>query len=438
MPPIGSQPIALALLGPLNEPLVPELNQLVQANMIQREPIRPSSESTSSVQSAQLARHPIEAVSISSAYDQPSLRATDDVKAPNGQTKSTSVESVHVDPDQKPAKPLTLLKTSVPPATATRIAWRPGVAFKGIANQAPVLVVHGKYQGPTLCITAAVHGDELNGIELVRRVIHKVKPESLHGTLIGVPIVNIQGFLNNSRYLGDRRDLNRSFPGKARGSLAARIAHSFFNQVILNCSALIDVHTGSFYRDNLPQLRAQLDEPGVVKLTEGFGSTVVIHSAGARGTLRRAAVDYHIPAVTLELGGPMILDEAAVEHGVEGVLNLLDALQMLPKRSLWGTPKPVYSRSTWIRAETGGIFFSRIKLGDTIKTDQILGSVTNPITNDQQFIRSTIDGLVIGLAHNQVVYPGFATVHLAQEAASPVTSETEANQDLSPVADDVD
>ena len=334
------------------------------------------------------------------------------------------------EPEAPKSRSITLLGTEIPPGLATRVAWRPGHALKGLASQAPVLVVNGAEAGPTLCITGAVHGDELNGIEIVRQVLHSVKASKLKGTLIGVPIVNIQGFLRSSRYLVDRRDLNRFFPGTQHGSLASRIAYSFFHQVITNCSALVDVHTGSFYRDNIPQLRADLKVPSVVEMTEGFGSTLVLQSSGAEGTLRKAAVKNGIPAVTLELGGPMILDATAVEHGVEGILNLMDSLGMYKKLSFWGTPKPVYYESLWVRAEHGGIFFSKVKLGDKIEPGDLLGTITNPITNEQYLLTSPFKGEVVGLANNQVVYPGFATVHLAFKTKAPQNNEQEVSETL--------
>lgn len=311
---------------------------------------------------------------------------------------------------------LKILGTEIPPGTFTRLAWRPGHSLEGLASQAPVLIVHGKKPGPKLCITAAVHGDELNGIEVVRRLVYSLKAEELQGTVIAVPIVNIQGFHRNSRYLVDRRDLNRYFPGNENGSLASRIAGSFFEQVINHCTFLVDVHTGSFYRSNLPQLRADLQDSEVLKLAEGFGSIVVIHSSGAQGTLRHAAVNSGVPAVTLELGGPMILEEAAVDQGVKGIINLLDQLKMSPNKSLWGSPKPLYYESRWVRVDKGGIFFSRIELGDTVKKNQVMGTITNPITNQRFILKAPFAGQVVGLAHNQVVYPGFGSVHLAIEA----------------------
>ena len=317
--------------------------------------------------------------------------------------------------------PLILLSTKVPPATATRLAWSPRQSLEGIAMPSPVLVVNGAKDGPVLCLTAALHGDELNGIEMVRRVLYNIDPQSLTGAVIGVPIVNLQGFHRSSRYLTDRRDLNRYFPGNPTGSSAARIAHSFFNDVISHCDALVDLHTGSFHRTNLPQLRADLNNPAVLSLTQGFGSTVILHSEGSKGTLRRAAVEAGIPAVTLEAGGPMKLQESAVEHGVKGVESLLNQMNMLRKISLWPGPEPVYYHSVWVRADQGGILFSDIELGDRVSEGELLGTVTDPITNIRSEIVSPVKGRVIGMAFNQVVMPGFAAFHVGIEA--PVKEE---------------
>ncbi|UHQ56386.1 MULTISPECIES: succinylglutamate desuccinylase/aspartoacylase family protein [Microbulbifer] len=329
------------------------------------------------------------------------------------------------------AKPLRLLGSEVPPATATRLAWSPSQHFEGVYSNTAVLVVNGAQPGPTLCLTAAVHGDELNGIETVRRVLYNLEPASLSGAVIGVPIVNLQGFHRGSRYLTDRRDLNRHFPGHPHGSSASRIAHSFFNEVIVNCDAVVDLHTGSFYRTNLPQLRGDLRNPKVVKMTRGFGSTVVLHSDGAEGTLRRAAVEAGIPTVTLEAGAPMVLDETSVSHSVKGIRTLLNQLGMVSKFRLWGDPEPVYYNSTWQRATTGGIIFSEVELGETVSKGDLLGTVTNPITNVRKEIRSEHNGRILGMALNQVVQPGFAAYHIGiqapQEQISPpeeVTADT--------------
>ncbi|MBB3059340.1 succinylglutamate desuccinylase/aspartoacylase domain-containing protein [Microbulbifer rhizosphaerae] len=339
-------------------------------------------------------------------------------------------------PEEQPvaeevAKPLRLLGSEVPPATSTRLAWSPSQHFEGVYSATPVLVVNGAKPGPSLCLTAAIHGDELNGIETVRRVMYNLDPANLSGAVIGVPIVNLQGFHRGSRYLTDRRDLNRHFPGDPNGSSASRIAHSFFHEVIVHCNAVVDLHTGSFYRTNLPQLRGDLTNPKVVKMTKGFGSTVVLHSDGAKGTLRRAAVNAGIPTVTLEAGAPMVLDEVSVSHSVKGIRTLLNQLAMVSKFRLWGDPEPVYYNSTWQRATTGGIIFSEVKLGESVRKGDLLGTVTNPITNVRKEIRSEYNGRVLGMAMNQVVQPGFAAYHIGiqapQEQISPpeeVTAES--------------
>lgn len=319
------------------------------------------------------------------------------------------------DPRLAPASevsPLVMLGTEVPPLTSTRLSWSPAQSFEGLASPTPVLVVHGAKEGPTLCLTAATHGDEINGIEIVRRVLYNIEPEHLSGSVIGVPIVNLQGFRRNSRYLPDRRDLNRYFPGYPQGSSAARIAYSFFKEVIEKCTVLVDLHTGSFDRVNLPQLRADLTKPAVVDLTQGFGATVVLHSEGAVGTLRRAAVEYGIPAVTLEAGGPMRLEEDEVKHSVKSLHTLLNHLGMMKKSRVWGAPEPVYYSSRWVRANTGGILLSKVKLGERIDQDEVLGTVTNPITNVRREIRSPLSGRVLGMALDQVVMPGYAAYHI--------------------------
>ncbi len=310
------------------------------------------------------------------------------------------------------AAPLQLLGATVMPGTAQRLSWSATELFEGVPVSTPVLVVNGASPGPTLCLTAAVHGDELNGIEMVRRVLHEIDPEKLSGTIIGVPIVNVQGFRRGSRYLPDRRDLNRHFPGRANGSAAARIAHSFFTHVIEKCDALIDLHTGSFERSNLPQIRADLRDPDIVTLTQGFGSMVVVHSAPTDGTLRYAATRAGIPTVTLEAGGPLQLELNEVKHGVKGIKTLVNTLGMIRKISLWGDPGPIYYRSSWVRVNDGGILLTDVSLGSTVQQGDLLGTITDPMSNARTELRSPYSGRIIGMARNQVVMPGFAAFHI--------------------------
>ena len=315
------------------------------------------------------------------------------------------------------AEPILLLGSEVPPGTTARLGWAATELFEGVSVSTPVLVVNGVTPGPTLCLTAAVHGDELNGIEIVRRVMYDIQPDRLSGALIGVPIVNVQGFRRGSRYLPDRRDLNRYFPGNAQGSAAARIANSFFENVVAHCDALIDLHTGSFERANLPQIRADLRDPDVVTLTQGFGSTVILHSTPGVGTLRHAATEAGIPAVTLEAGGPLELELNEVIHGVKGVETLISSLGMVKRMRLWGEPEPVYYRSSWVRAGSGGILLANVSLGSTVRRGDLLGTITDPMSNARTELRSPYAGRIIGMARNQVVMPGFAAFHVGIQTA---------------------
>jgi len=328
--------------------------------------------------------------------------------------------------DQEPAVPLAdavnaavgpeesieVLDTIVLPGTSQRLSWSATELFEGVPVSTPVLVINGALPGPTLCLTAAVHGDELNGIEMVRRVMHDLEPSRVSGAVIGVPIVNVQGFRRGSRYLPDRRDLNRYFPGKPNGSAASRIAHSFFTNVISQCDALVDLHTGSFERANLPQIRADLRNPDVMTLTQGFGSMVILHSTPAVGTLRYAATLAGIPAVTLEAGGPSQLELNEVKLGVKGIETLVNTLGMVRKMRLWGEPEPVYYRSSWVRADNGGILLANVSLGSTVRKGDLLGTITDPMNNARTELRSPYSGRIIGMARNQVVMPGFAAFHV--------------------------
>lgn len=328
---------------------------------------------------------------------------------------------------------LVMLGSEVVPGTATRLAWSTTGTMSGLATPTPVMVIKGKTSGKTMCMTAAVHGDELNGIEIVRRVMFDIDPEKLTGNIIGVPIVNLQGFQRSSRYLPDRRDLNRYFPGEANGSLASRIAASLFNEVIVHCDFLVDMHTGSLRRTNMPQIRADIRHEKVADLTEGFGKVVVIHSTGSPGMLRFAAVAQGIPAVTLEVGESLRIQEEQIAIGVSSINRLLEHQGMYSRLFTWGKPEPIYYKSSWIRAESGGILFSKKKQGDMVMVGEMLGTITDPITNETSDILSTVTGRIIGMAVDQFVMPGFACYHIGIEASEEVLAEQDSAE-----SDDID
>ena len=326
----------------------------------------------------------------------------------------------------KPKGRLKLLGAEVAPGTTKRLSWTSGTAIEGFVVPVPVIVMNGRGPGPVLCLTAALHGDELNGIEVVRRVLDEIDIDELNGAVIGVPIVNIQGFYRGSRYLPDRRDLNRYFPGNPKGSSATRLAHSMFTEVIKHCSALIDLHTGSLNRTNLPQVRADLRSPQVTRMTQAFGATVVLHGTGDKGSLRRAANEAGIPAVTFEMGEPMRVQQEQVEHGAKAIETLMYALGMTKQRRYWGDPEPVYYASKWVRVDNGGILFSDVALGERVSEGELLGVVTDPISNQQHRIYAPIGGRILGMALNQVVLPGFAAYRIGTRTSkSAVTRESE-------------
>ncbi|HSP01502.1 MAG TPA: succinylglutamate desuccinylase/aspartoacylase family protein, partial [Thioalkalivibrio sp.] len=229
----------------------------------------------------------------------------------------------------------------------------------------------------------------------------------------------LPGFQQGSRYLPDRRDLNRHFPGSTDGSLADRIAHSLFERVIRHCDMLVDIHTGSLKRTNLPQLRANMNNADVAERTRGFDRMAVVHGTGSAGMLRFAAVEAGIRAVTMEAGESLRIQEHQIKAGVNSLTSLMDKEGMISRMFTWGDPEPVYYDSEWLRAEHGGILFSEIDLGDEVSEGEILGYVSDPITNAQHPIRANNDGRVIGMAVDQVVMAGFAAYHVGTEAEVP-------------------
>ncbi|WP_200877054.1 succinylglutamate desuccinylase/aspartoacylase family protein [Porticoccus hydrocarbonoclasticus] len=330
-----------------------------------------------------------------------------------------STNASDTDPTKEVARAITLLGTEIMPGTSTRLSWSSGMQIAGLSQSTPVLVVNGSKPGPTLCLTGAVHGDELNGIEIVRRTLYDLDPEMLAGRVIGVPIVNLQGFQQGSRYLSDRRDLNRHFPGNPTGNLADRIAYSLFNEIISHCTMLVDIHTGSLKRTNLPQLRADMNIAEVRTFVKGFDRMAVVHSSGTTGMLRTAALDAGIVAVSMESGESLRIQEKQIKAGVNSLNSLMEKQNMISRLFVWGKPEPIHYDSYWIRAEHAGILFSKKKLGDRVIKGQVLGVVTDPITNASHAIHARDTGRIIGMAVDQVVMAGFAAYHIGAETEIP-------------------
>jgi len=325
--------------------------------------------------------------------------------------------------------PLNILNDVVQPGELRELNWSAGQSFSGKTVKPSVLVVRGLKSGSVLCLVASIHGDELNGIEIVRRVVRNLKPLEVNGTVIGVPIINIFGFTGNTRYLPDRRDLNRYFPGNPRGSAASRIAYLFFTQIVNHCEYVVDFHTGSFKRNNLPQLRADMNVEKVREFVEHFGSVAVLHKSGHGKSLRAAATRAGIPTVAFELGQPGTLQEEYVESGIKTIDSLIRNLGILKRFRLWFDPQPVYYGSRWIRVNSGGILSSRIKIGSKVKKGDLLGYIINPLTTEEKEILAPVNGRILGMALNQFMLPGYAAFHIGISADTSTMVEEEQSQD---------
>ncbi len=313
---------------------------------------------------------------------------------------------------------LTALGTEIAPGTKVRLASLSMADFAGMRMAVPVWIARRAHPGRTLAVTAGIHGDELNGIEIARRVFVETDPKQLSGTLVVLPVLNRHGFLAGNRYMSDRRDLNRAFPGSARGSSASIIAHSVFGPVILKSDALVDLHTASDRRINMPQIRTDLDSPAAVELARNFGVGVVLNGEGPAGSLRRAAMEAGIPAIIYEAGGAYILEMDEIERGLAGVHNVMRALEMLPASGDAEAPQAtVYKKTRWLRVPPGaaGMFLTTHRPGETVTRGEELGQVIDPLSDQSTPIVSPSDGVIIGMVVPTVVYTGDGIFHLGLE-----------------------
>lgn len=319
-------------------------------------------------------------------------------------------------PSSAPAFPIGGLE--VAPCHRQRLRIRVARLPAGGRLALPVDVIHGSKPGPVVFLSGAIHGDELDGVEITRQVLATLAPDRLEGTVVGVPIVNLPGLLAESRYLPDRRDLNRSFPGSPKGSLAARLAHLFMREVVERCSHGIDFHCGSDDRENFPQVRADLDDEETRRMARAFGAPVTIHGAAPAGSLRWAAVKQGIKVLLFEAGEARRFTGSAIRSGVEGTLRVLAELGMTPDGDPAPPPTIECRRRRWIRARRSGIFRPDVALGEHVSRNQLLGEITNALGNESQPVIAREAGIVIGRRIHPIVYQGEALVHLADHDAS--------------------
>ena len=278
-------------------------------------------------------------------------------------------------------------------------------------------VVHGRLPGPTLLVTACVHGDEINGAEIVRRLLKVSSLKRMRGTLLAVPIVNVPAFLNRSRYLPDRRDLNRLFPGSSTGSLGARIARVVSDELIPRCDAVIDLHTGAVNRPNLPQVRVTAGDKNSFDLGLVFRAPVILQAPVRTQSLRSTCFEAHKPIILFESGEALRLDAASIRHGLQGILAVMRHMELLPTKpgGVRSTRKNTITskKSYWERAPLGGLFTPLIALGKTVEVNDTIGFIADPFGGPETPILATRQGVVIGRTNEGLADEGDALLHIA-------------------------
>lgn len=316
----------------------------------------------------------------------------------------------------RPQAPLSIAGEEVP-AGARHLIRLPAPRQLGLDDVTmAVHVCHGRVDGPTLFVTAGVHGDEVNGVEVVRRLLTRRVLAELRGTLLAVPVVNIHGFVSRSRYLPDRRDLNRSFPGREAGSLAARLAHLVATQIIARSTHGVDLHTGAVHRTNLPHLRGDFDDERVLAMGAAFGAPLMLHTTAPGGTLLDVARAHDIPVLVFEGGEALRFDEASIRTAERGVLAVMRGLGMLPRARKRKRERAalVARQSRWVRAPHSGMLSMRVELGAVVSEGQVVARIADPFVGTLLDVRAPRDGVVIGRLVLPLVNEGDAIIHVAQ------------------------
>lgn len=314
------------------------------------------------------------------------------------------------------SKILAINGTKIKKGTVAHIRLKISEYFTSYPAYIPVIVIRGVKPGPRFFITAAIHGDELNGVEIIRRIIMKITPETLRGTLICVPVVNIFGFYNSSRLLPDRRDLNEHFPGLRNGSSASRIAHKLFNEVIKKCSYGIDIHSENILNGSVPYVIGDMDNKEVKKIAKDLGMKIAINFAGREKSLLRETGKEGISTVLLKIGYIKKFEDKLIQSGLNAVMNVLKRLDMLEDGIHEKSPVyPVFIREQLkIYTNKGGILNLSVQAGNIIQKGDEVGSVISPFGRAIEKIISPEEGFVLGTVVNPLVNPGTIVCRLAK------------------------
>ena len=307
----------------------------------------------------------------------------------------------------------------VAPGETRNVRYTVSETYLGDAVRMPVTIVNGERPGPTVFLTAAAHGDELNGIEVVREVAHEWDHEGLAGTLICLPVLNVPAFLAQERYLPIYdRDLNRSFPGDPDSTSAKRMAHEIFRNFLAPCDVGLDFHTSTRGRTNMLHVRADMDDPEVARVANAFASNVIISSEGPSGSLRRELSDSGVPTITIEMGEAHRFQRPLIDSALESVRSVLAEFGLRNSDTVqwpgWRTVIDDTGEKTWIRADSGGLVDMHYDRGDLVYEDDVICTITNPFKTENTLMRAPFTGLLVGILENPLVYPGNPLCHLVR------------------------
>ncbi len=304
-------------------------------------------------------------------------------------------------------------KVEVQPGEGRAVQLVVSESFSGLSLPIPVFVKRSPNPGPVVFVTAAIHGDEINGTGAIRQLITDQNVRLNKGTLILVPVVNITGFDRHSRYLPDRRDLNRCFPGTKKGSLASRMSRIIFQEIVGRCDFGIDLHTASVRRTNFPNIRADMKDPEVVKLAHAFGGELIVDGRGPDGAFRREACKAGCPTIVLEAGEVWKVEPAVVRYAVRGIRNVLTTLGMIEQPVVAPAWQMVIRKSTWVRADLGGFLQFHVTSGDLVRKGMPLATNSSLTGSSLNTLESPFDAIVLGMTTLPAISPGDPVCNLA-------------------------
>jgi hypothetical protein len=307
----------------------------------------------------------------------------------------------------------------VDPGETQQLRYAVSETYLGDPIRIPVTVINGPDPGPTVFLSAAAHGDELNGIEVVREVAQEWDHADVAGTVVCLPVLNVQGFVAQERYLPVyERDLNRAFPGKPDSTSSNRIAHTIYHNFIGPCDLGLDFHTSTRGRTNMFHVRADMDDPATARLARAFGTNLVIAGEGSRGTLRREATEDGVPTITLELGEAHRFERGLIDHALEGVRSVFAEYGVYPRETVrwpgWRAVVEGWDEKTWLRADAGGIVEMHRERGELVHEGERVCRITNPFKAEATTVEAPFTGLLVGVLENPVVYPGNPLCHLVK------------------------